>query len=66
MADFDLADYISVREAAQELGRSPEMVRSKIYEGTLGHIRIGTRYYIPRPAFERYKAEHALVVARTA
>ena len=56
MSDFNIADYISVREAADELGVSRDTILGDRRMGRLDAVPIGPRYYIHRTEFAKYKA----------
>jgi excisionase family DNA binding protein len=56
-----LENYLTVKEAAQELGITPDALRGAIKRGTLAAVRLdktSRTNLIQRDELERYKAEH--------
>ena len=54
-----LDDYLTVDEAAQELGLTPPAIRRAIMRGLIEPKRLGRRTnLIPRTQVEEYRAKH--------
>jgi excisionase family DNA binding protein len=56
-----LENYLTVTEAAQELGLTPWGVRTAIHEGRITPVRLdrtSRTNLIPREEVERYRREH--------
>jgi excisionase family DNA binding protein len=54
-----LDDYLTVDEAAQELGLTPPAIRRAIMRGLIEPKRLGRRTnLIPRAQVEEYRAKH--------
>ena len=56
---FNADEYMSVTEAARELGVHPDSVRSELKRRRLPVLVIGLRKAIPRRAFEQLEEEFA-------
>jgi excisionase family DNA binding protein len=54
-----LQDYLTVAQAARELGLTPQGVRKAVAVGTLQVVRLdGRTNLVPRSEIERYRREH--------
>jgi excisionase family DNA binding protein len=54
-----LDDYLTVNEAAEELGLTPAAIRRAIMRGLIEPKRLGKRAnLIPRAQVDKYRAEH--------
>lgn len=51
-------DYITVREAARELGVHPETVKRVIREGHLPAIKIRNMWFIKRDTFDVFRGTY--------
>jgi excisionase family DNA binding protein len=56
------AKTLSIREAAERLGVTPETARTAARRGDLPAIRVGSRLLILREPFERLLSGHAPTV----
>jgi excisionase family DNA binding protein len=54
-----LEDYLTVTEAAEELGLTASAIRRAIMRGLIEPVRLGRRTnLIPRAQVDKYRAEH--------
>ena len=56
--EFDPGEYVSVREAAEQLGVSGQAVRDELERRDLDVFRLGARYCVHRSAFEELRADY--------
>jgi hypothetical protein len=52
-------DLVTVRDAAAELGVTPDALRNAVARGLLEPVRVGARFnLLPRDQIERYRQHH--------
>lgn len=51
-------ELVSVTEAAEQLGITPDAARRAVQRGTLKATRVGSFYVVTLEEVERYRAEH--------
>jgi excisionase family DNA binding protein len=53
MAEAEIPGFLTVREAADEMGRTPETIRRWVWAGKLAARKRGTRLVVSRADLER-------------
>jgi hypothetical protein len=53
-----ISDYVTTKQAAQELGLSHAAVRNAIFRKALAAIKMADRHFVARSELERYRREH--------
>lgn len=57
-------EWLSTREAAEELGVTRALVHRRFAAGQIASVRLGRYYYVHRDALEAYKKANPIVNVR--